>query len=83
VLPLEYGAGHPTERHPISDVTNLTTKAVTPMNCLTCHQPHAGSDNGMLVKDQAPNLAFCRGCHSNPLDLKAMESGAKFGGGKQ
>ena len=83
VLPLEYGVGHPTERHPVSDVTNLTTKAVTPMNCLTCHQPHAGSDNGMLVKDQAPNMAFCRGCHSNPLDLKAMESGAKFGGGKQ
>ncbi len=43
MLPLEYGVGHPTERHPVSDVTNLKTKAVTPMNCLTCHQPHAGS----------------------------------------
>ena len=42
VLPLKYGVGHPTEHHPVSDVTNLTTKAVTPMNCLTCHQPHAG-----------------------------------------
>jgi predicted CXXCH cytochrome family protein len=83
VLPLEYGAGHPTERHPISDVTNLSTKAVTAMNCLTCHQPHAGSDNGMLVKDQAPNMAFCRTCHSNPLDLNSM-TGSKFGsGGKQ
>ena len=30
------------------------------MNCLTCHQPHAGNDNGMLVKDQAPNMEFCK-----------------------
>jgi len=80
VLPLEYGAGHPTERHPISDVTNLQTKAVTPINCLTCHQPHAGNDNGMLVKDQAPNMNFCRSCHSNALDLNSV-SGGKFGSG--
>jgi predicted CXXCH cytochrome family protein len=80
VLPLEYGVGHPTERHPVSDVTNLTTKAVTTMNCLTCHQPHAGAENGMLVKDQAPNMEFCRTCHSNPMDLKSVGDG-KFGGG--
>jgi len=72
VLPLQYGAGHPTERHPVSDFTNLQTKAVTPMNCLTCHQPHSGAANGMLVKDQAPNMDFCRSCHSNPLDLKSV-----------
>ena len=31
VLPLKYGLGHPTERHPVQDVTNpATTKAVTP-----------------------------------------------------
>jgi predicted CXXCH cytochrome family protein len=80
VLPLEYGLGHPTERHPISDVMNPTTKNVAALNCLTCHQPHAGADNGMLVKDQAPNMAFCRTCHNNPMDLKAI---ANFGGGKQ
>lgn len=82
VLPLEYGLGHPTERHPVSDITNLKTKAVTPMNCLTCHQPHAGAETSMLVKDQAPNMEFCRTCHSNPMDLKAV--GSQFGsGGKQ
>jgi predicted CXXCH cytochrome family protein len=69
--------GHPTQRHPISDFTNLTTKQVTQMNCLTCHQPHAGADNGMLVKDQAPNMEFCRTCHNNPADLKSV--GGKFG----
>jgi predicted CXXCH cytochrome family protein len=83
ILPLEYGIGHPTERHPVSDVTNLQTKVVTPMNCLTCHQPHAGADNGMLVKDQAPNMEFCRTCHSNPLDLKSIGNPKISGGGKQ
>jgi predicted CXXCH cytochrome family protein len=84
ILPLEYGAGHPTERHPISDVTDIKTKTITPMNCLTCHQPHSGAENGMLVKDQAPNMDFCRKCHSNPLDLNQMNTTNKFlGGGKQ
>jgi predicted CXXCH cytochrome family protein len=83
VLPLQYGLGHPTERHPVSDVTNLATKSVTPMNCLTCHQPHAGAENGMLVKDQAPNMDFCRTCHSNPLDLKSIGSDFKFGSGEK
>ena len=83
ILPLQYGLGHPTERHPISDAMNLKTKVVTPMNCLTCHQAHAGTDNGMLVKDQAPNMEFCRTCHSNPMDLNSV-GGAKIpGGGKQ
>lgn len=83
ILPLQYGLGHPIERHPVSDVTNLTTKAVIPMNCVTCHQPHAGNDSGMLVKDQAPNLGFCRSCHSNPLDVNSV-GGSKFApGGKQ
>ena len=83
ILPLQYGTGHPTERHPISDVTNLSTKSVTPMSCLTCHQPHAGADNGMLVKDQAPNMEFCRTCHSNPMDLKSVGNEKPSGGGKQ
>jgi predicted CXXCH cytochrome family protein len=83
VLPLEYGVGHPTERHPVSDVTDLTTKAVTPMNCLTCHQAHAGADNGMLVKDQAPSMAFCRTCHSNPMDLKSVSGEGKSASGEK
>lgn len=83
VLPLQYGLGHPTERHPVSDATNLKTKAVTPINCLTCHQPHSGAENGMLVKDQAPNLNFCRTCHSNPLDLQMIGGEKPAGGGKQ
>jgi len=83
VLPLQYGVGHPTEGHPVADVTNLSTKAVTPMNCLTCHQAHAGTDNGMLVKDQAPNMEFCRNCHSDPLNLKAVTNDTRFAAGEK
>ncbi|MDR3763162.1 MAG: cytochrome c3 family protein [Acidobacteriota bacterium] len=65
VLPLKYGAGHPVEGHPVADVMDPTdnTKVLTPMNCLTCHQPHASAEDGLLVKDQSNNQAFCKTCH--------------------
>jgi predicted CXXCH cytochrome family protein len=63
VLPLKYNAGHPTDRHPVSDAMDLKTRTMVPITCLTCHQAHAGNDAGMLVKDQAPNMAFCKTCH--------------------
>lgn len=67
VLPLEYGAGHPVERHPISDVMDPKdrSKVLTAMNCLTCHQPHSSAQPSMLVKDQTNNLTFCQTCHQN------------------
>jgi predicted CXXCH cytochrome family protein len=63
VLPIKYGLGHPTERHPFADVTNPMTKTVIPMNCLTCHQPHASKEAGLLVGDQAIGMQFCDLCH--------------------
>jgi len=63
ILPLRYNAGHPTDRHPVSDAMNLKTRTMVPITCLTCHQAHAGNDAGMLVKDQAPNMAFYKTCH--------------------
>jgi predicted CXXCH cytochrome family protein len=77
VLPLKYGAGHPTDRHPVSDVLNSATKTTIPLNCLSCHQPHASAKPDLLVKDQANNIDFCKSCHSNPLDLKSVPGGAK------
>ncbi|HLW83962.1 MAG TPA: cytochrome c3 family protein [Candidatus Sulfotelmatobacter sp.] len=69
VLPLKYGMGHPVAGHPVSDLMDPTTpgKVTTPMNCLTCHQPHASAQPDLLVKDQANNMAFCSSCHK---DLK-------------
>jgi predicted CXXCH cytochrome family protein len=75
ILPLKYGLGHPTENHPFSDVVNPKTKALIAMNCLTCHQPHAGNERGMLVKDQKNDLNFCRTCHINGMDLLDVRVG--------
>jgi predicted CXXCH cytochrome family protein len=69
ILPLKYDVGHPTEHHPVSDVMNAKTKTLIPMNCLTCHQAHAGNQPEMLVKDQKNDMAFCKSCHVNGLDL--------------
>ena len=64
VLPLRYGRGHPTERHPISTTINTKTQKSVAMNCLTCHQPHASAKPGLLAKDQENNMAFCKSCHT-------------------
>lgn len=70
VLPLKYGLGHPVERHPVSDIMDPsdTRKVLRPLNCLTCHQPHASAQPGLLAKDQANNFAFCDSCHTKPLN---------------
>ena len=66
---IKYGLGHPTENHPVTDVLDPAdqSKVKTPINCLTCHQPHAGGARAMLVKDQAPGLQFCRSCHKGMI----------------
>jgi len=76
---VRYGKGHPTEEHPVTDVMDAAHpgKVSAALNCLSCHQPHAGNSNGMLVKDQANNMEFCRSCHNNPLDLKSVKSGGQ------
>jgi predicted CXXCH cytochrome family protein len=70
-LPLRFGLGHPVEGHPVSDVPDPTdmTKIKVRISCLTCHQPHASAQAGLLVKDQANNLSFCDQCHKNRLNM--------------
>ena len=67
ILPIKYGRDHPVDRHPVSDIMDPSdlTKVLKPMNCLTCHQPHSSSKPGLLVKDQANNMAFCMTCHKD------------------
>ena len=66
-LPIKYGRGHPTERHPVSDVMDPSdvTKVLKAVNCLSCHQPHSSANPGVLAKDQANNMAFCMSCHTS------------------
>jgi predicted CXXCH cytochrome family protein len=77
VLPLKYGLGHPVTGHPVSDLMDPTNpdKVKTPLNCLTCHQPHSSAESKLLVKDQANNMAFCDTCHKNRFQM--MKTGEK------
>ncbi len=76
VLPLRYGVGHPVDGHPVSDVMDQSNvgKVKTPLSCLSCHQPHASAEPGLLLKDQKNNMAFCDSCHKNRLDMKQTTS---------
>ncbi|MFY9741034.1 MAG: cytochrome c3 family protein [Candidatus Sulfotelmatobacter sp.] len=69
VLPLEYGLGHPVERHPVSDLVDPKDRnhVLIPLNCLTCHQPHSSAQADLLVKDQANNMEFCHSCHKGMI----------------
>ena len=72
ILPLRYGLGHPVEYHPVSNVMDPRdqSKVLTPLSCLSCHQPHASAQNGLLKKDQVNNMAFCDTCHKNRLNMR-------------
>ena len=70
VIPLKYGLGHPTDRHPVSGPSEPKNPASPPMTCLTCHQPHASAQANLLVKDQSANMAFCDTCHTGTSMLK-------------
>ncbi|MGB9447361.1 MAG: cytochrome c3 family protein [Candidatus Acidiferrum sp.] len=67
VLPLEYGKGHPTLGHPVSDVMDPTdvSKVRQKLSCLTCHQPHASAHPDLLANDQQNNAQFCATCHKD------------------
>ncbi len=71
VLPIKYGVGHPTPNHPVEDVHDLNdlTKVKVPINCMTCHDPHASNGKGMLVRDQNPGMQFCATCHKGGIGM--------------
>ncbi len=68
ILTLKYNAGHPVEFHPVAGPIDAKNPAAGQMNCLTCHQAHAGDQPGMLVKDQKPGMDFCNTCHKGRLN---------------
>lgn len=70
-LPLKYGIGHPIQNHPTSDLVDPRDNKITvKLSCLSCHQPHASAQGGLLAKDQANNEAFCGTCHKSSDFLK-------------
>ena len=66
-LPIKYGRGHPIENHPVQDQMDPTdnTKVRAQINCLSCHEPHSATQQGLLVKDQVNNMQFCASCHKD------------------
>jgi predicted CXXCH cytochrome family protein len=66
-LPIKYGRGHPIEHHPIQDQMDPKdiSKVRAKLNCLSCHESHAATQAGMLVKDHVNNMAFCAECHKD------------------
>jgi predicted CXXCH cytochrome family protein len=64
ILPIKYGTGHPVDGHPIANTINVKTKTPVALTCLSCHQPHASANAGLLIKDQETNMAFCKTCHT-------------------
>jgi predicted CXXCH cytochrome family protein len=77
ILPLVYGAGHPVAGHPVSDLHDLkdSSKVITAINCLTCHQPHSSAKPDLLVKDQENNQAFCYTCHQGNIGGQVKKVG--------
>jgi predicted CXXCH cytochrome family protein len=70
-LGLGAGKGHPTRNHPIDDFADpLDPQKVTRINCLTCHQPHAGGARAMLVTNTRPNAQLCRMCHQGMIGVR-------------
>ena len=85
ILPLRYGLGHPLMNHPVQDILDPTdsSKVKTPINCLTCHQPHASAQPGLLIKDQSNNMAFCDTCHKNRFAFEQAPRPKALPGRKQ
>lgn len=72
---IKFGLGHPIANHPVEDVRDPLdqTKIKAQINCLTCHQPHAGAARAMLIKDAKPGLQFCRDCHKGMIGTGVPE----------
>jgi len=54
--------------HPVAGPIDPKNPTAGQMNCLTCHQPHAGNQAGILVRDLKPNMDFCNTCHKGRLN---------------
>jgi len=79
VLPIRYGLGHPVTGHPVSDLMDPkdVTKVMTPLSCMSCHQPHSSAQADLLINDAQNNMAFCDTCHKSRFEMKKSDSKLK------
>lgn len=73
-------AGHPTAAHPVvATVDRGDPDKKKPMNCLSCHLPHAGVSSGLYVTNTAVSMPLCGRCHTGeiggvPEDVEAQSA---------
>jgi predicted CXXCH cytochrome family protein len=70
-------AGHPFAKHPIADITDPVRGGK--ISCLSCHEPHAGPYEKLIVKAKTNDGDICAACHE-PYEAKVeQESQKKYG----
>ena len=66
--------GHPTTTHPvIAAVDRSDPEKKRPMNCVSCHQPHASNARGMLDIATNKSMDLCNRCHGGGPGGFALE----------
>lgn len=58
--------GHPIANHPVfATIDRSDPEKKRSMGCLSCHQPHAGAADSMLVTDTRNSMPLCARCHDS------------------
>jgi len=67
--------GHPIGNHPVfATVDRSDPQKQRSMGCQSCHQPHAGAANFMLVTDTRSTMPLCVRCHENLVGLPGQDA---------
>jgi predicted CXXCH cytochrome family protein len=74
-ISLNAGLGHPVPMHPVAGVDPRDKSKQ--LNCISCHDPHAGDGKNMLTSKDSNVRELCGSCHV------AMRAGKSNSGAKQ
>jgi len=67
--------GHPFAKHPVAEIPDPLRKEK--MSCLSCHEPHYGKEENLMVIAKSNNGDICGACH------EAFEAGQQAEGKKK
>jgi len=66
--------GHPTSTHPvIAAVDRSDPDKKRPMNCMSCHLPHASNGRALVVTENNEGMQLCNKCHGGGPGGFALE----------
>lgn len=55
--------GHPVPSHPVSGMDPRGDGKSKPLNCVSCHDPHAGQEKNILLSKDGSIRSLCIDCH--------------------